>query len=145
MWSDNVACVGSSWSGIVTLLTNEKSVIKADTDLFVLVPHATCAGLCAFYCNALTRSNQRSPNSHKFRRGGSFNSSTDWAIDGSEIITVVVSLPWFILLLVAACEAGGTLFTAVTSGRLLPSVKIPPLETATMVCGNTVDVDGCFW
>jgi hypothetical protein len=32
-------------------------VIKADTDLLVLVPHATCAGLCAFCCNALTRFN----------------------------------------------------------------------------------------
>ncbi len=51
----------SSWSGTVTWLTNEKSGIKADTDLFVLVPHATCAGLCAFDCNALMHSNQRSP------------------------------------------------------------------------------------
>ncbi len=146
MWSDNVACVGRSWSGMVIWLTNEKSVIKADMDLFILVPHATCAGLCDYCCNALMHSDQRSPNSRKFRRGGSFNSSTDWGINGSDIVAVVViSLPWLVLFLIAACEAGGTLFTAVMSGCLLPSVKVPPSETATMVCGNTVVVDGCFW
>ena len=28
-------------------------MIKADMDLLILVPHATCAGLCAYCCNAV--------------------------------------------------------------------------------------------
>ncbi len=77
----------------MTWLTNEKRDIKADIDHFVLVPHAPCAGLCAFCCNALTHSNQRSPDSRKIRCGVSFNSSIDLAIDGSVIAAVVITLP----------------------------------------------------
>ncbi len=130
IWNSNMA---DKW---------EESV-KADTDLLVLVPHAACAGLCAFCCNTLMRSDQRSPDSHKFSCGGSFNSSTDWAINGSEMVAGVNSLPW--LVNIAACEAGGTLLVMVISRSLLPSGKVPPLELAILVCGNTTVVDSCFW
>ncbi len=46
--------------------------------------------------------------------------------------------------MVAACEARGTQSSAMISERLLPSVKVPPLETAILVCGNTAVVEGCF-
>ncbi len=89
------------------------------------------------------RSNWRSPDSCKFRHGGSYNSSTDWAIDGSEMVAGVKSLLW--LVKVVACEAGGTLSSMVISGHLHPSVKVPPLEIAILVCGNTAVVDSYFW
>ena len=48
----------------------------------------------------------------------------------------VKSLLWFVM--VAACEARGTLScTGIMSGCLLPSVKVPSLETAILVCGYT--------
>ena len=91
-WSENVACGGSAWSGIVIWLTNEKRVIKADTACWGCEPHVTCVGSCAFCCNAFMHSNQQSPDSRKFRRDGNFISSNDWAVDGSDMVAGVKSL-----------------------------------------------------
>ncbi len=77
----------------MTWLTNEKSAIKADMACRGHVPHVTYADSFAFCCNALICSDQRSPDSRKFRRDGSFNSSTDRAVDGSEMFACVKSLP----------------------------------------------------
>jgi hypothetical protein len=66
-------------------------VVKAGTDFLVFVPHATYAGSCAFWCNALMCSDQRSPDLHKSRYSGSFNSLGDTRIQaGTKKLALVL-------------------------------------------------------